>query len=347
MAKLASILLAGVASQMIAFGPADAGTGEGTVTSSNPALVPLTDPDKLDALSKAFPSQQVVGTYAEALAKITKASESTDKFYGLPIAVAGYDPELDNGTDENGDPLPKGGVDESIYNGMFVRLGTLATRVDDGKGTKRNGVKAITVIPVPMLDAILSAEGGRDFMQKVLNKEMGLVAYRNIRDAATENDLLAGMAKSPTTVEAYLVESKRAGSAGDTETFDALWKALRQSIKETIPALYALLPSKVEVIKAIRSKVYALNEHNELETASQGSIFVMLAQATIASAKVNKNKDGSPNPLDTSAIEDWLAERDTLELKKEGPRERDFSTLATLDFGGLKATETESQQQAE
>jgi hypothetical protein len=313
---------------VIAFMAADEGNSNGGTDGTEPAvtenqkptkLVMLTDQEKIDALGKVLPSHKEYDSYAEAEAAIQKLAPSTENFYGLAIAVAGLN---DDGT----------GIDPAAYEGMRVRVGTLASRVEIN-GKAKNAIKAITVLPIPTIEAIMATGEGKAFLDKVIAKELSHVAYRNIRDAVTDMDLLAGMAKSPRSVADYLAESKRAGSAGDTETFDALWAGLRQAVKESVPALYKVLPPKGDVIKSIRSKAYALANYEPLENAKQGSIFVGLAQAAIATAAKNTTKDGQPQPLDSSAITDWLAERETLVLGKT--EEKDYSAVDEIDFANF------------
>lgn len=309
-------------------------------------LTILTDETKLEKIGKHLSSVKIfqdkevpnpekegetmiLSAYDQALAYLESGAKETENFYGLPVAAAG---DIDE----------EGNLDTSIYEGMRVRVGTLSARTEVGK-TKKNGLKAITILPIPSLEAIMADPNGNEFLDKIIAKELGLVSYRNIRDASTESDLLAGMAKSPRSVAEYLAESKRAGTAGDTETFDALWRGLRDSLKEAMPALAKMLPSKVEIIKAIRSKAYALAEYNELETAPKGSVFIKLANAVIQNARENTT-DGKPAPLDTGAIESWIAGRDELTLSKRGPEVVDYSGLAEMDFGGFGDTSGNSAE---
>lgn len=322
--KLMALNLGIIAAMGIAFAEPDAGTGAGTESvdpkPANTALTVLTDETKLETLSKHLPSVKIYDDYASALKAIESAAAATKNFYGLPLAATG---EVND----------EGELDTSIYEGMRVRVGTLSARVDVGK-VKKNGVKAITIMPIPNLAQITADENGAEWLEKVIAKEMGLISYRNIRGAATQADLLAGMAKSPRTVAEYLAESKRAGAAGDTETFDALWRGMRDALKESMPALHKMLPSKVEVIKGIRSKAYALAEYPELESAKMGSVFVKLANAVIQNAKENTT-DNKPAPMDHSAIDSWLEDRDTLVLSKRDSGPIDYSALDQMDFGGF------------
>ncbi len=336
MTKLLAFSIASLAMHSVAFAMADegnGGTGESTAPTGPTSLSILTDETKLESLGKVFASQRVLDTLELAMAHLESVAATTENFFGLPIAMTGLD--------DNGDPIP------TVYEGVKVRVGTLAARIEVSKGKFKNGLKAVTVLPIPTIEQIMASPEGPAFIGKIIAKELSHVAYRNIRDAATTADLESGMAKAPQSVEDYLAESKRAGSAADTETFDALWKPLRASIKETLPALDKMLPNKVEVIKAIRSKSYAESEYPELENAPKGSVFVKLANATIANALANEDKAGKPAPLDSTAITDWLESRDTVKLTKRGEQPVDYSAIGEIDFGGFGApvTSTDTTEQ--
>lgn len=304
-----------------------AAQANGTVVTNKP-IEPVTDDDKLSAIGKVLPNGKNYATVAEAMESVIKAGKETENFYGLPVIVKGYNVETDT-------------VDETIYSGMLARVGTISARVEvNGKG--KNGMRAITIIPIPDVDAVMNADGGKEFIARILSKEFAAVAYRPLRaDVATEADLLAGIAKSPSTVADYITESKRAGSGSDTETFDTLWKDLIAGLKKNLPALGKVMPNKTETIKCIRSAAYAKSEQDEIENLPNGigSGFVKVAQIAIAAAKQHKMKDGTAAPLDTAAIEDWIAGRDVLVLNRDGPREKDFSGLAGLDFGNFGTVE--------
>lgn len=327
------------------------GTGEGATGTqanisadipANRALAPLSDTAKLENLQKFLPSQKVYPDFVTAENALAKIAPSTDTLYGLPIAVVGLiqlkDADGNLVLDDEGNPQDV--PDPAVYSpGTLVRVGTLGTRIEiNGKG--KNGVKAVVVMPIPTVAQVLADEEGTEFIQRILSKEFALVGYRNIRDAATMNELMAQIAKMPKTVSDYLAAAKSAGSAADTETFDALWTPLRASLKKSLPALYAVLPTKAEAIRAIRSKSYATEHFPELENAKAGSIFLKLAQAVIANAATNTTEKGEPAPLDSSAIADWIKERDTTELGKSEPK--DYSAIDSLDLGGFGGPVTET-----
>jgi hypothetical protein len=285
---------------------------------ANPAMSVLTDETKVEAIGKVLRSRQTFPTLAEAIAKLEAAGKDTESFYGLPIGIKGMDPD-------------SGEIDEAMYDGAIVVLSTVGARIDAGKGKKVSGLKAIAIYPMPTVESFLSDDMGKAWVAKLIEKESDLVSKRSYRDAATLTEFLNGISKAPGTVAEYVAESKRSGSALDTETFDALWSGLRAGLKEDQPALAKLLPAKGEFLKALRSKSYAESQDNIAPLEAKG-IIAKLGQVLIAGAKSNTTKDGTPAPLPTEAIEDWLANRDTVEIRKVERADLDFSALESIDL---------------
>lgn len=312
-----SILALAVARAMADEGAAGAAS-ESEAPVVNTAMTVLTDETKVEAIGKVLRSRQVFDSLADAVAKLEAGAKDTESFYGLPVGIKGQDPET-------------GEVDASIYEGNKVVLGTVGARVDNGRGKKQSGIKAIVIYPMPTVESFLNDEAGKAWIAKLVEKESGLVSYRSYRDAATLDEFVRGMSKAPATVAEYVAESKRSGSALDTETYDALWSGLRASLKDDQPALHKLLPSKAEMLKALRSKSYAESQDNIAPLESKG-IIVKLGHILIAAAQNNTTKDGAPNPLPTDALEDWLANRDTVEIKKIERSELDFSALDSINL---------------
>ena len=292
--------------------------------STNAEVKPIADADQLDELGKAMKQRNVLPTLADAIALMEKAANATSNFYGLPVAIVGYDPE-------------SGEVDPAVYEGNHAVLAYVGARkVKFGTGkeaVERNSVKAVVIYPVPKLESIIAGgDAATDWLDKIVMKEASHVAFRNFRDANTVADLMNGAAAAPKTVDDYVTASSREGSGLDTDTFDALWGSFRTMLRKKQPALYDLLPSKPEVINALRSKSYAESQ-DELAPLEEAGVFLRIGAAIIQGAQNNKDKDGAPAPLDASAIESWLAGRDTLEIKKAAPKAKDFSVLDSMDIG--------------
>lgn len=290
-----------------------------TETEVNPAHVAipiLTDSTKVEAISKAMRQREVFPTLAAAIAKLQKAAEDTDAFYGLPIAIKGANDD--------------GSIDESIYEGAGAALAYVGARVDDNKGKKIPGVKGVVIFPIPTVDSFLAGgEAAINWIAKLVEKEAALVAFRGYRESASLAEFQNGVQSSPASVDEYVTEYSRSGSSLDTETFDALWNGLRLSLKTQQPILSKLIPAKAEVLKAIRSSAYASAEYGPLE---EKGIFAKLANILIDVAKNNTTKDGTSNPLPTKTLEDWLAGRDTLTLTKATADAPDYSALEALNW---------------
>lgn len=282
------------------------------------ALNVLTNETSIDSITKALgASRKVYTNIADALVTLGAAAEATESFHGLPVALVGVDGE--------------GNADPAVYNdSVMVVVATVGTRVD-GTAKKINGLKGIVVFPMPTLESYLANDDGRTWLEKIAEKESAHVAFRAFREADSEEAFLDGVTRAPQSVEDFVTGATRS-DAVDDETFSLVWKALRLRLGKEKAALAKLIPTKPEVVKAIRSAVYAASEHPELE--SKG-VFKWLANLVIVGAKAEK--------LDTSSIESWLAGRDTFVITKAKPTENDFSVLDDL-FGGSTDSTDEADE---
>jgi len=311
--------------------PATAATAAAVVTgntdtttqvNANPAPAPapatpaatlikvITDAKQIEAIKEHIPDRKTYATVAAAIDALNKASEATQSFYGLPLAIAGMKDD--------------GSIDEAHYEGALATVATVGARVKLANGKAVVGIRGIVLFPIPTVETFLSAgEAGASFVAKVLEKEAALMAFRPLRDPATHEAFIRAAGDVPTTVETYLAENVRSGGGTD-DTFDALWRDLRESLKVNYEALVRQLPTKGEVAKCMRSKSYAVETQPALE--SRG-IFVRLAKMLIKGAK-----EAEPAPLDTTGVEAWLAGRDELNLGTGKPTADDLAALDALDF---------------
>lgn len=323
-----SIILASAALlSSIAFAAPDAAGSAPTPTDpvesaterTNQALAILSDEDKVGSIKKVLKAREVFPTLDLAIAKLQKAAEATENFYGLPYSITGLNPAT-------------GEVDNSRYEGNKVVLAYVGGRVTTkAKGEDKNlvGIKGIVIYPMPTLESIINSEDGAKWIEKTAEKEIALVAFRNFREAATLFAFEQGVDKVASTVSALVADAERGGNGLDTDTFDALWKDTRDALKDNAPALAALLPGKAEVLKCIRSESYA--KENEPDLEGRG-IFVWLANVIIKAAESNEDKQGNADPLDPAAIKEWLEGRSTLEIKKADAKARDFSALDSMQL---------------
>ncbi len=289
---------------------ADAEKGSAETKRVNSALSILSDETKVNAIKKAMPARKVYDSIDAAIEALGKASAATENFYGLPQAVAGLNYE-------------SGDIDPTFYESNKAVLAYVGGRTGPDNA-KLVGIKGIVIYPMPSIESFLTEEG-LDFVAKVVEKETALVAFRNFRESATLFEFQQGVDKTPISVAGFVAESTRGGNGLDTDTFDALWADMRAALKKDMPAIVALLPSKQEVIKAIRSQAYAEANHAALEAKG---LFVWLAQVITQAASTNKNaKTGESDPLDTTAIASWIEGRSTLVLKKADEKVADFTVL--------------------
>jgi hypothetical protein len=287
------------------------GNADSGATSATATLISIiTDPKQIESIKDFIPDRKTFATPEEAVAALTDAAGKTSNFFGLPVAIAGMNPDNTLNTD--------------AYKGALATLATVGARVKDAKGKALIGIRGIVMFPIPTVETFLAAgESGANFVAKVIEKEAALMAFRPLRDPATHEAFIRAVGEVPTTVDNYLTENARTGGGGDA-TFDALWKDLRDSLKVNYDALVRQLPTKAEVVKCIRSASYANETQPALE--SRG-IFVKLANMVIKGAA-----KAQPTPLDTTGISDWLAGRDTLNLGTGKPTADDLAALDALDF---------------
>lgn len=287
-------------------------THVGDTATANVVLTPLMDEAKVEAIKKAMQDREVFPTLADAIAKLEKAAAATDNFYGLPIQVAG--------TKEDGE------VDETLYAGQNAALAYVGAKADTEKN-KKPGIKGVVIFPVPTIDAFAESDEGKAFLNKVVQKEVALVAFRRFREAGTLYEFMSGVNAVPMNAADYATESRR---GVDTDTFDIVWPHFKTALKAKMPALHDLLPAKKMFLDALRSADYAKSTP-ETQPLEEGGWFVKFANLLIKSAESNVNaKTNAPEPLDASAIKNWLETRDTLVLEREGPKAKDFSVLASI-----------------
>jgi hypothetical protein len=210
----------------------------------------------------------------------------------------------------------------------LAAVAVVGSRDRNAAGKMESGIRAVVLFPMPTAAAFVA--GAESWIAKIVEKEAAHVAFRNLRNAESMEELAAAAQAMPTDVATYVAEHARGGEGLDTDAFDTVWNPLRKMLKEAMPELVDLLPQKGEVLKAIRSKSYAESEHNALEARG---VFIYLGNMLVKAAEGWTDEKGESDPIDATAIKDWLAERDTLEIKKPVATEKDFSVLANLNLG--------------
>lgn len=238
--------------------------------------------------------------------------------------------------------------------GVMVCVTFIGTRDAEHDGKKANGARGFAVYPLHPIDAIRGDESGEDWLWKVVEKESSHVALRGLRNVASGlgTDALSDAAKGmPLTVADYVEESTR--ESLDTSAFDGIWKQFRKMLAESpaTAALVSRLPSKADVLKAIRSEAYAKAEYEDLEAMGAfrfiGENMAAIVDAMRAAAVAN----GDEFEYDSSEIRGWLTNRATKVFATARKVEADLSTVDFAAFaGGLKAalpTATASEEGGE
>lgn len=284
----------------------------------------LMDSDKIAAVKKAIGGDRVVfDSLDEAKAKFEAAKAAAGEDV---IALAADDSAFDAGTYEvevtvgEGDEA-KTEIQERPV--MQAALAVVGARVRDSKGTMQPGIRGIVLFPIPSAQALINE--AFDWIEKIAEKEAAHVAFRGLRNSESVEEFEGEFNSMPRSVSDF-VASHRATSTFDSEAFDAMWPTIRADLKANLPALAEWLPPKAETLRAIRSKAYAEQEHNELESRD---LFVWLANSMIEAAAQWKDEKGEPAPIDASAIQGWVDGRDELDLSRK-TEEKDESKLDAL-----------------
>lgn len=207
----------------------------------------------------------------------------------------------------------------------------------DAEGKDANGARGFSIYPLHPLDAIQADESGTAWLWKVAEKEASHVALRGLRNVpvALGTDALAQAAmEMPVTVSDYVEESTR--ESMDTSAFDALWKQFRTMLSQDpgTAVLVAALPGKADVLKAIRSKAFALEQYSDLEKMGT-FVFIANSMAGIIDlmreAAVERGEDFDH---DSAEIRGWIATRDS---KVFASPKRVIGDLTGVDFGSFLA----------
>ena len=290
-------------------------------------------------------ARKVLGDYRKVFESTTDAIAALRGIFateGFPQAfpVVGARIGLIDVTGEDSIPPLADWPEEYRTEGVKVAITFIGVRgIPDPQnpGKDVNGAKGFALYPLHPLDAIQSDESGLDWLWKVAEKEASHVALRQLRNVnpALGSDALAQAAmEMPLTVSDYVEESTR--ESMDTTAFDTLWKQFRKMLSESpaTAALVARLPSKAEVLKAIRSKSYAEEAYPELESMGSFKWMATTMAAIIDQMRAAAIQEGTDFDLDSDEIKGWLATRDTKVFASAKKPEAD---LSSVDFGAFMA----------
>lgn len=239
---------------------------DSTVNTKVPVLTVAEDMD----------SRRIFSTVTDAENYLNKCAADFSDFATTPLAAVG---------------LPDGEFDPTIYtDGMEVMVATLRKA--------KAGIKAIVVAPVPSLNLLLADSAGRDWIKRIIEKELNHVAVRSLREA---EDISTVVDQIPTTMAAYISSARE--SSGIMDTFNELYKSLNSTLSAKIPVWAKARLVKGELKKCLESKGYSDEYYPALENRGEGkdSLFVVALNLGIAGAKAKG--------MDATIFERWAATR--------------------------------------
>lgn len=269
------------------------------------------------------------GLTAEAVAAIM-ATLAAKGAGSIPLAIAGH-----NGAPTAADFDPET-LSEPGEGGYVVStIGKRGIECADGK--TRNGFVALAVYPHHTVSAIVAHTGGEldkcDYLTRLVDKEMGLAAFRNLRfeDGEGLADLAIAAATMPATLDRFLVASREGGGGGAYAVFNDNWAAFRLVLSKSkaTKGIVKALPAKSDMLKAIRSSAFAESVAPGLE--AKGYIVAIAKLMAQRIEAVNEAAKEGETLGDPAAILDWTEGRDSLDL-----RDPDAGDVGEIDFGSVK-----------
>lgn len=236
-----------------------------TATTATPAAKTVADD---------MPARRIFANIGDATTYLQSMAESLSDFGTTPLVA----PKMDDA----------GNFDSATYSGA-VMVAVLR---------KERRVKAIVVAPIPTVEELLANEAGKEFVEKVIQKELNHVAVRHLRDA---EDVTTMVDQVPTTLDGY-VTSGRDGTGGIMETYDELYKQINAALSTSLAVWAKARFTKGELKKALESKGYALEYYAAQEDYKGESLFE-------AALKLGSNA-AKRRGLDPAIFDRWAATRD-------------------------------------
>lgn len=288
-------------------------------TTAQMSLPHIANDDDVAKIKKAMRAYSYYKTPEELVTALNKARTDTENFLGLPVFAQGIEQD-----EKTGEFVL---VDADKYADSTAVLAYVGGQSKDAAGKNAPVIKSILAFGIPTVDVALAK--APDLVGKVLGKEFRHVYFRNFRDATTPAQAEAGFAAAPIGIEAFAASHARgAAEELDTDTFDAIWPGLRKKLLADMPALAGSLPSKAEIIKAIRSKSYAEGVHPDLE---KRNLFARIAVAVVHVAAQQSE------PLDASAVKSWFADRETTHIDYPKLTSEALDSIPAFDMSAAAA----------
>lgn len=265
---------------------------------------------KAKTVADDMTARRIFEDAAAAHQYLMASAEQFSDFADIPVVGPGIDDE--------------GNFDPEIYSDqMNVMVSTLRKQ--------GQGVKAIVVAPVPKVEVLLESDAGRQWIDKILHKELNHVAVRHLRDA---EDVEAYIDQIPTTVEGYITSER--GTGGIIETFNELYKGIDTALSSKLAVWQKARLTKGEFKKALESRGYALEYYSALEDYKGASLFETALNLGIAAAE----RKG----LDPTIFERWKATRNA---KTYTPGEDEDEELDLDALTDALVEETSESKEAE
>lgn len=227
-------------------------------------------------------------------------------------------------------------LDEAVYTDstrIAVKLLTKrAYKTDEnGKQVSAGSVPTcIVVSPQPTLDSIISNPAARDWLQKIVDKELTHVMVRPLRDAENPEAMAGDI---PATLESFITTS-RGGGDSMLDTFNTYWQDTLKVFADAVPQLAKLGIKKGDLRKAFESKGFASAYFGALESygPTQVSIFALMLESMIETAQSEGN--------DVTLLQTWLDQRDEMKLDN-APAEAELDLSALMGALAAKRKPTE------
>lgn len=198
-------------------------------------------------------SRRVFLTPADAAAYIAKCANDYADFGGYPIAANGVSADEDSGEII---------FDPEIYNdAMDVAVALLTQR---GDANSPSTIKAIVVYPSPKIDSVMDTPAGREWLVGIMQKEINHVAVRGLRKAEDADGIADAVQAMPSTIEDYITSGRDTGGSV-LETYNLLWKTIKDAMAKRAKAFGLANLSKKEMRKAMESASYAGGVYPTLE----------------------------------------------------------------------------------